>query len=169
MRRADALVSAMNDTAPIDDVTRVSALGIEPLRALFGAYGLEVVEVAGTSPIPGSYWGDCEAGLVGARLFLRGDTPVHSALHEGCHFVCMDASRRRQLDTDAGGDDLEESAVCYLQCVLAERLSGYSRTRIFADMDAWGYSFRLGSSRAWFVQDADDAREWLISRGLPVG
>jgi hypothetical protein len=29
------------------------------------------------------------------------------------------------------------------------------------DMDSWGYSFRLGSARAWFEQDADDARQWL--------
>jgi hypothetical protein len=33
-------------------------------------------------------------------------------------------------------------------------------------MDAWGYTFRLGSSQAWFENDADDAREWLFSRGL---
>jgi hypothetical protein len=35
-----------------------------------------------------------------------------------------------------------------------------------ADMDAWGYSFRLGSTRAWFEGDAEDAREWLEQRGL---
>ena len=34
------------------------------------------------------------------------------------------------------------------------------------DMDAWGYTFRLGSTRAWFEQDADDARQWLAERGL---
>ena len=33
-------------------------------------------------------------------------------------------------------------------------------------MDAWGYSFRLGTARAWFEQDAEDARDWLQSRGL---
>ena len=27
-------------------------------------------------------------------------------------------------------------------------------------MDAWGYSFRLGSARAWFEHDAEDARQW---------
>jgi hypothetical protein len=36
-----------------------------------------------------------------------------------------------------------------------------------ADMDAWGYSFRLGSTRAWFEHDADDARVFLQARGLP--
>jgi hypothetical protein len=34
------------------------------------------------------------------------------------------------------------------------------------DMDAWGYSFRLGSARAWFERDADDARTFLRERGL---
>ena len=33
--------------------------------------------------------------------------------------------------------------------------------RAFADMDAWGYSFRLGSARAWFEQDAEDAADYL--------
>jgi hypothetical protein len=34
------------------------------------------------------------------------------------------------------------------------------------DMDAWGYSFRLGSSRSWFESDAGDTRAWLLDRGL---
>jgi hypothetical protein len=37
---------------------------------------------------------------------------------------------------------------------------------MWADMDAWGYSFRLGSARTWFEQDAEDARNWLIQHGL---
>ena len=35
-----------------------------------------------------------------------------------------------------------------------------------SDMDAWGYSFRLGDTRSWFERDADDARKWLIGHGL---
>jgi len=38
--------------------------------------------------------------------------------------------------------------------------------RVMADMDAWGYTFRLGSARAWFEHDAEDARAWLVARGL---
>jgi len=34
------------------------------------------------------------------------------------------------------------------------------------DMDDWGYSFRLGSAAAWFQSDADDARRWLLDRGI---
>jgi hypothetical protein len=37
---------------------------------------------------------------------------------------------------------------------------------MFTDMDAWGYSFRLGSSRAWFEGDAQEARAWLSARGI---
>ena len=97
---------------------------------------------------------------------MRPDTPLHSALHEACHWLCMDAGRRRGLHTDAGGDDIEECAVCYLQILLADRLPGVGRARLMQDMDAWGYSFRLGSAAAWFESDADDARAWLQERGL---
>ena len=116
--------------------------------------------------IPGSYWGAPEAGIIGATIYLRPDTPVHSVLHTACHFICMDSTRRAHLHTDCGGTDLEESAVCYLQCVLAAALTGYSRERMWADMDAWGYSFRLGSARSWFEQDAADASHWLRRQGL---
>ena len=40
-------------------------------------------------------------------------------------------------------------------------LPGVGRERLMKDMDAWGYSFRLGSTRLWFEQDAEDAKEWL--------
>jgi len=29
-----------------------------------------------------------------------------------------------------------------------------------------GYTFRLGSARAWFERDAEDARAWLVKRNL---
>ena len=67
-------------------------------------------------------------------------------LHEACHYICMAPERRAGFDRDAGGDDLEESAVCYLQVLLADELPGVGRERLCADMDAWGYSFRLGNA-----------------------
>jgi len=78
----------------------------------------------------------------------------------------MTPERRAGLDTDAGGDDLEEAAVCYLQILLADELPDVGRERMMADMDAWGYSFRLGSTAAWFERDAEDARGWLAEREL---
>ncbi|HKY92324.1 MAG TPA: hypothetical protein VJM11_14845 [Nevskiaceae bacterium] len=135
------------------------------MAGLFAAYGLTVQAVDDGAPIPGTYWGEPEAGLVGRTLYVRSDTPVHSALHEGSHFLLMDRERRDGLQRDAGGTDVEEHAVCYLQCLLADRLPGYSRAQCFADMDAWGYTFVLGSAAAWFERDADDAQEFLRARG----
>lgn len=136
------------------------------LAALLHRFGLELVLVAPDEEIHASYWGELEAGLKADRLYARLDTPVHSVLHEASHYVCMSPERRAGLDRDAGGDDLEESAVCYLQVLLAGELSGVGRERLCADMDAWGYSFRLGSTRAWLEADAADARGWLIAHGV---
>ncbi len=136
------------------------------LELLLDRYGLQLRLVAPDEIIPGSYWGEREAGLIGAKVFARLDTPVHSVLHESAHFICMTPERRAGLDTDAGGDDAEESAVCYLQIVLADSLPNVGQQRMCRDMDEWGYSFRLGSAAAWFVEDAEDARAWLIHRGL---
>lgn len=143
-----------------------SALADDALPALLDPFGLQVERLPEAAEIPGSYWGEPEAGLVGNRLYVRPDTPVHSALHEACHYLCMDDARRAGLHTNAGGTDTEENAVCYLQCLLADALPGYSRQQAFADMDAWGYHFILGSAAAWFAGDAEDARAWLLRAGL---
>jgi hypothetical protein len=78
----------------------------------------------------------------------------------------MDDARRTSLDRDAGGDVAEENAVCYLQILWADALRGVGRERLMVDMDAWGYSFRLGSAARWFEEDAGDAVQWLQTRGL---
>ena len=139
------------------------------LEALLASWGLELRWVEEGESIPGSFWGEPEAGLVSSAVYVRPDTPVHSALHEACHSICMGSERRARLDTDAGGDDLEENAVCYLQILLADRLSEVTSARLMRDMDAWGYSFRLGSAAAWFREDAEDARAWLEAAGLLDG
>ena len=136
------------------------------LQGLVGRYGLKLEWVQDQQPIPGSHFGDPEAGLIGNRLLVRGDTPIHSAFHETCHYICMDGQRRASLHTDAGGGYDEENGVCYLQILLADHLPGFGRDRMFADMDKWGYSFRLGSASAWFYEDAEDARAWLLTYNL---
>jgi len=162
-------MSTAADPGPSPRLSAVLTLGdtgFGALRALLAPRGLEVIEVPSGEPIPGSYWGEPEAGLLRNRVYVRADTPLHSALHEACHALCMDEARRQQLDRDAGGDIPEENAVCYLQILLADAIPGMGRARMCADMDAWGYTFRLGSAAAWFGQDADDARAWLEERGL---
>jgi hypothetical protein len=141
---------------------------LEVTRLLAG-FGLDLRLVAAAEPIPGSYWGESEAGLKGSCLFARIDTPLHSLLHEAAHYICMSPERRVGLNRDAGGDDAEECAVCYLQILMADAVSGAARQQIYADMDQWGYSFRLGSTGAWFEKDADDARSWLLERGVIDG
>lgn len=141
-------------------------LNPDTLRDTLHRYNLILHPVPENSAIPGSFWGDQEAGLIDRGLYVRADTPLHSALHEACHYVCMDPRRRDGLHTDAGGDYAEENAVCYLQILLAGHIPEMGRRRMFADMDAWGYSFRLGSARAWFERDAEDAREWLLREGI---
>ncbi|WP_018870906.1 hypothetical protein [Thioalkalivibrio sp. ALgr3] len=136
------------------------------LAALLEGYGLELILHPAGASLPGSWWGEPEAGIVGLQVHVRPDTPVHSALHEAGHTLCMDPARRATLDTNAGGDDLEECGVCYLQILLADALPGVGRERLMRDMDAWGYSFRLGSTSAWFREDADDARRFLQQHGL---
>ena len=133
---------------------------------MLAGYGMQVEQLAIDADIPGSYWGESEAGLVGKTLFIRSDTPLHSALHEACHYICMDDERRARLHTDAGGDVPEENAVCYLQALLADNIPRYDRVSLFRDMDRWGYSFRLGSAQAWFERDASDALGWLLNHRI---
>jgi hypothetical protein len=147
-------------------VLQVSDVAAEIVDQLLRRYGLVAMRVPDAAPITASFWGEPEAGIVGREVFVRADTPVHSLLHEVCHIICMSAERRDSLYRDAGGDDLEESAVCYLQVVLADSMNGVGRARLMQDMDRWGYSFRLGSTASWFTKDADDARTWLIEEGL---
>lgn len=150
-----------------DGVLRLHAIGWDAPRTLLARYALELVEVGAGEAIPGSYWGDSEAGVIGSRVYARADTPVHSLLHEACHLIVIPPRRRALVHTDASDSQIEEDATCCLQILLADELPGVGRERLMADMDAWGYSFRLGSARAWFERDAEDARAFLHGQGLP--
>lgn len=148
------------------EVLRVSDVSMEALQALLDRFQLTLELQGDDEDIRGSFWGESEAGLVATTVFVRSDTPIHSLLHETCHVICMTEERRAGLNRDAGGDDLEEAAVCYLQLLLADHIDGVGCERLMQDMDSWGYSFRLGSTRRWFEEDAGDARAWLTTKGL---
>jgi len=136
------------------------------LQVLLDPYGLSIKLVAVDNDIPGSFWQPPEASLINNNLFVRDDTPMHSALHEACHYICMNAERRNALDTNAGGNYEEENGVCYLQILFSHELPEMGVDRMFSDMDTWGYTFRLGSGKAWFEHDANDARQWLLQHAI---
>jgi hypothetical protein len=151
---------------PAPAVLTLAGIDVRFCTDLLARHDLELMLVADDEPIPGSYWGAPEAGVIGACVYVRGDTPVHSLLHEAGHLMVAPPDRRIQIHTNASDSQAEEDAVCYLQIVLADSIPGVGRERLMADMGAWGYTFRLGSARAWFEQDAEDARAWLVERGL---
>jgi hypothetical protein len=151
-------------SAPI--VMRLADVDKIDVLELLAQFSMRLVSKPLGEQIPGSYWGEDEAGIIGDQLFARSDTPLHSILHEACHWVVMDPPKRPYVHTDASDSIAEENATCYLQILLADHLLGFGRDQALMDMDAWGYSFRLGSARAWFEHDATDARDWLRHQGL---
>ena len=141
-------------------------IDVDSVIALLARYALQLQLVGDGIAIPGSYWGESEAGLIGHAVFARRDTPVHSLLHEAAHLIVLDPERRAGVHTDATDSIEEEDAVCVLQSLLGDALPGVGGERVLADMDAWGYTFRLGSARAYVEHDAGDAWQWLHQRGL---
>lgn len=155
-----------NLSDPVTTVLTLADIPFDTLHALLGRHGLTLELVTAGGAIPGSYWGEPEAGLIGTTVYARSDTPLHSLLHEASHLMCAVPERRALIHTDASDCQFEEDAACYLQILLGEQLPGVGSERVMSDMDAWGYSFRLGSTRAWFEHDAEDARAWLQQRDL---
>ena len=147
-------------------VLLLSQVDANAVAALLGRFGLRLIVLPSNAEIPGSYWGECEAGLILDALYARADTPLHSIWHEASHFITCTPERRASLHTDAADCEIEETATCYLQIVLADDVPGFGRARAVIDMDAWGYSFRLGTAQAWFDNDAEDAIGWLTEQGL---
>jgi hypothetical protein len=150
----------------VDEVLRCAGIELQCARQLLASYGLDLLQVGADEPLPGCFWGLPEAGIIANRVFVRADTPVHSLLHEACHLIVLGPAERSRVHTDASDCQREEDATCYLQLLLATQIPGFGFERACADMDDWGYTFRLGSARAWFEQDAEDARRFLQERGL---
>jgi hypothetical protein len=145
-------------------VLTLADIAFADAASLLARYGLVLERVADDTPIPGSYWGAPEAGLIGNTVFARNDTPVHSLLHEAAHLIVLPHERRAAVHTDATDSIEEEDAVCVLQSLLGETIPGVGGARVLADMDAWGYTFRLGSARAYVEHDADAA--WMLLHRL---
>ena len=94
----------MADPATDLVVTRCSDLGAEAVSQLLRRYDVALEWQSAGSPIRGSFWGEPEAGIVGQRIFVRPDTPVHSMLHELCHIICHQVLLvRRRIDPTLKG------------------------------------------------------------------
>ena len=156
----------MTSAEPTSEVLRLRDISWSQVAEVLDTYQLQLSRVPDGQPIPGSYWGECEAGIIGSVVYARSDTPVHSLLHEACHLIVLPVERRSLVHTDATDSIDEDDATCYLQILLSDLLVGVGRQRAMQDMDAWGYTYRLGSTRAWFEQDAENACDWLTQRGL---
>lgn len=67
----------MNDAAPTAEpqVTRVGEIRFDDALALLATHDLHLHRVADGAPIPGSYWGEPEAGIIGSDVYVRDDTP----------------------------------------------------------------------------------------------
>ena len=105
------------------------------LASLIGNFSIQLHLIEDSKKIPGSWFGDPEAGIINNNLYVRSDTPVHSALHESCHYICMSPARRKNLHTNAGGDYDEENAVCYLSILLSEYINSFDQDRMLNDID----------------------------------
>ena len=160
-------------SADAPSVRTLGEIDLADAAALLARFGLRLELVADGAPIPGSFWGESEAGVIGCTVHARRDTPLHSLLHEACHLIVIPPQLRYRVHTNASDSQYEEDATSYLQLLLSDELPGFGLDRALADMDAWGYTFRLGSARAWFERDAEDAAAWLQDlphlRGLPGG
>ena len=136
------------------------------LRPLFDRYQLNLMQLGIDDDIPYSFWGAPEAGRLKSTLYVREDTPIHSLLHEACHFICMSPEQRSADSHDAGRSALIENACCFLQLVLSDHIPNFNQAIHMHDMNAWGYHFRLGSAARWFYADSEDASQWLISHKI---
>jgi len=77
-----------------NSVYQISDFSISEIISLLEKYHLKIKVLSPEQAICGSYWGDSEAGLIENTLYVRKDTPIHSLLHEACHYICMDETRR---------------------------------------------------------------------------
>lgn len=102
----------------------VGDIGLDTPAALLARYGLRLQHVDADAPIPGSFWGEPEAGIIGCDVYVRDDTPVHSMLHEAGHLIVLPPDKRAAVHTDATDSVDEEDATCYLQILLAAQLPG---------------------------------------------
>ncbi len=131
------------------------------------AYGARLERVPAGAAIPGSYWGDTEAGLdrqhrVRARRHARAFVPARAlSLHlHGRRAPCRARDRRRRHATTRSA----ASATC--RCCSPSGSTASAQRAACATWTRGATRFREGSARAWFDGDGAHARAWLLDHGL---
>ena len=130
----------------IPQVLRLGEFDFNQLSALLARFDLKLDICTDGESIPGSYWGDDEAGLRANHLYARSDTPVHSILHEACHYICVSAARRQNLDTNAGSDNAEETQFVTCRSCSPDNSSAWAASACLSTWIAGATVF--GSARA---------------------
>ena len=64
-----------NLVATVNKMQTFLDINDDSLKILMSRFGLNICTVENNSDIPGSHFGDCEAGLIDKNLYLRADTP----------------------------------------------------------------------------------------------
>ena len=142
-------------------------IGFDDVAALLARYGLAARARRRRRADPRQLLGRTRSRPDRPRVHARDDTPVHSLLHEAAHLIVLPPERaRRAYRRHRFGRGRRRRLRA---AVAARRRPARRRPRaLMADMDAWGYTFRLGSARAYFERDAEDAGPGCSARGLVV-
>src|SRR3546814_11455545 len=106
------------------EVLRLRDIAFADAAALLARYDLHLEHVPDDAPIPGSYWGESEAGLIGTTVHAPSDTPVHSLLHKACHLIVLSPDRRAAVHTDTPASAEEEDAVALRHAMPGEAHPG---------------------------------------------
>src|SRR5690625_7793131 len=83
--QSDTERSEAEQSVAEQSVLRLDELPPGAAEKLLQRYGLNLQAVAEGQPIPGTFWGEPEAGIIANRQHARPDTPVKYRHHEASH------------------------------------------------------------------------------------
>jgi len=128
-------------------------------------YGLSLHLVAPDEVIPARI-GASARRADGIQIFARLDTAGAFGAARGRPFYLHDAGTARRLGYRCRRRSCGRECVCYLQIILAQSLPNVGRERMCRDMDEWAIRSGWEAPRSGSIQDAEDARDWLMRHGV---
>src|SRR5690625_8003398 len=96
---SDAEQSNAEQSVAEQSVLRLDELPPGAAENLLQRYGLNLQTVAEGQPIPGTFWGEPEAGIIGGTVAARPDTAGQSLPHEAGHPPARTPVRRPHIPT----------------------------------------------------------------------